>query len=361
MFKLKILFTKYDLVGNNTKSSFDFSRKSWAARVYDPNPHVFVSCRRRICLDSKFVSRGLAREILTSQADSLEGDPLKFLRVSEGFWKSVREGSGKAAEAPQVVRRSKGARLQTDGQYDYDVLVCGGTLGVFLALALQQRGHRVCIVERRLLQGRTQVRPLTFARLWPPTAVKESCLPQEWNISRHELMGLAAAGLLTEAELESCIVSEFNPVRSGFFDASRPGPQGDLWVNDCLNLGVCPRSLIQVWQAGRGIRGSRRSSRFSWPGRRLHCPNAGSWRPASPPAAASVQVRGAGRRGPGEHFVPVGRGPGRRRQGSGWDVTGGVPAPFRRRLGQTGLTRVPFLLPGGLTSGSLAFSWERRS
>ena len=40
---------------------------------------------------------------------------------------------------------------------DYDVVVCGGTLGVFLALALQQRGHKVAIVERRLLEGRNQV------------------------------------------------------------------------------------------------------------------------------------------------------------------------------------------------------------
>lgn len=47
---------------------------------------------------------------------------------------------------------------------DYDVLMCGGTLGIMVALALQQQGFRVAVVEKRVVQGRTQ----------------------EWNTSRHE-------------------------------------------------------------------------------------------------------------------------------------------------------------------------------
>jgi len=44
----------------------------------------------------------------------------------------------------------------------FDVVVCGGTLGIFMACALQLRGFKVCVVERGPLRGRTQ----------------------EWNISR---------------------------------------------------------------------------------------------------------------------------------------------------------------------------------
>lgn len=51
---------------------------------------------------------------------------------------------------------------------DYDVLVCGGTLGIFLACSLQKRGFRVAVVERGVLKGRKQ----------------------EWNISRTELEAL---------------------------------------------------------------------------------------------------------------------------------------------------------------------------
>jgi hypothetical protein len=35
---------------------------------------------------------------------------------------------------------------------------------------------------------------------------------QEWNISRGELDVLSALGLLSEAEVERCIVSAWNPV-----------------------------------------------------------------------------------------------------------------------------------------------------
>ena len=43
-------------------------------------------------------------------------------------------------------------------------------------------------------------------------------------------------GLLSWEEVEACIVTHFNPVRVGVH-----GMEQDLWVNDCLNLGVSPR------------------------------------------------------------------------------------------------------------------------
>lgn len=51
---------------------------------------------------------------------------------------------------------------------EFDVVVCGGTLGIFLACSLQLRGVRVAVVERGKVQGREQ----------------------EWNISRKELSEL---------------------------------------------------------------------------------------------------------------------------------------------------------------------------
>lgn len=35
----------------------------------------------------------------------------------------------------------------------FDVLVCGGTLGIFIATALSLKGLRVGVVERNLLKG----------------------------------------------------------------------------------------------------------------------------------------------------------------------------------------------------------------
>lgn len=168
-------------------------------------------------------ARGLARDILTSQAASIEGDPLALLKVSDAFWKNLQKeyaGLKTPPPAPRVIRQHSNAEASTSTaplSFDYDVAVCGGTLGVFVALALQKLGHRVVIVERRTVEGRTQ----------------------EWNISRHEMHGLVDLGLITEAEAEAAVVSEFNPIRSGFY-----GADDDIWKRDILNLGVCPKRLI---------------------------------------------------------------------------------------------------------------------
>lgn len=43
---------------------------------------------------------------------------------------------------------------------EFDIAVCGGTLGLFVACGLQLRGLRVAVVERRVAAGRNQVRVL---------------------------------------------------------------------------------------------------------------------------------------------------------------------------------------------------------
>ncbi|PPS16245.1 hypothetical protein GOBAR_AA04329 [Gossypium barbadense] len=98
-----------------------------------------------------------------------------------------------------------------------DVVVCGGTLGIFIATALITKGLKVCIVERNILKGREQ----------------------EWNISRKELMELVEAGILDEDDIEEVTAVSFNPNRCGFEN------KGEIWVEDILNLGV-PVKLIEI-------------------------------------------------------------------------------------------------------------------
>lgn len=95
--------------------------------------------------------------------------------------------------APEVVTRRQGkwadSGLADRSQAVFDVVVCGGTLGVFLATALALRGLKVAIIERGPLRGRVQ----------------------DWNVSRKELKELVYAGVLTEDEIEEVISIEFNP------------------------------------------------------------------------------------------------------------------------------------------------------
>ena len=59
--------------------------------------------------------------------------------------------------APEVVKRQEGkwadSGLADRNQAVFDVVVCGGTLGVFLATALALRGLKVAIVEKGPLRG----------------------------------------------------------------------------------------------------------------------------------------------------------------------------------------------------------------
>lgn len=60
-------------------------------------------------------------------------------------------------KVPEVVSRVPGSSMILDMEEHagraFDVLVCGGTLGIFVATALISRGVSVAIVERNLIKG----------------------------------------------------------------------------------------------------------------------------------------------------------------------------------------------------------------
>jgi len=98
------------------------------------------------------------------------------------------------------------------------MVVCGGTLGVFLATTLALRGFKVALIEKGPLRGREQ----------------------DWNVSRKELQELVKAGVITQDEVDQVISIEFNPSRVAFEGGT------EIWVTDILNLGVSPAKLINI-------------------------------------------------------------------------------------------------------------------
>ncbi len=144
----------------------------------------------------------------------LPGNPLAGLKQADDLWLRYRTGNLPEAE---VIHQADTPLASVE----WDAVICGGTLGVLVGAGLAQRGWRVALLERGLLQGRQQ----------------------EWNISRRELAALTDLGLLTAEELEEVMASEYNPARLQFGD-------GDpLWVNDVLNVGVDPRGLLERLKA----------------------------------------------------------------------------------------------------------------
>jgi len=149
----------------------------------------------------------LTEDILTQ----LPGDVLSGLRQADRLLASLRTDT---TAVPTVVTQSE-TLLET---VDWDVVICGGTLGILIGSALVQRGWRVALLERGILRGRQQ----------------------EWNISRQELEVFLRLNLLTEAELEQAIATEYNPARVSFHNS------GEIWVKDVLNLGVDPVYLLET-------------------------------------------------------------------------------------------------------------------
>lgn len=141
----------------------------------------------------------------------IPGSPLEGLRRVDALWKALRE---ETIPVPKVVDV-----CDSDlDSVDWDVVVCGGTLGILIGAALVRKGWRVTLIERGILKGREQ----------------------EWNISRQELGVLIELGLLSENELENAISTQFNPVRVSFSEGA------DIFVKDVLNIGVDPIYLLET-------------------------------------------------------------------------------------------------------------------
>lgn len=149
---------------------------------------------------------------LTEQFFSqLPADALTTLRRTDELWRSLRSGT---LPIPTVVQE----RSELLDAIDWDVVICGGTLGILLGAALAQRGWRVALLERGTLRGRDQ----------------------EWNISRRELDEFVNLGLLTLAELEQAIATHYNPARISFLGGE------EVWIENVLNIGVDPVYLLET-------------------------------------------------------------------------------------------------------------------
>jgi lycopene cyclase CruP len=141
----------------------------------------------------------------------IPNSPFAALEQADQRWLALRQGA--KCPTAQIITQSE-SPLPT---VDWDVIICGGTLGIMMGAALAQRGWRVALLERGVLRGRDQ----------------------EWNVSRAEIMTLVELDLLSPEQMEGAIASQFNPLRVRFHGGK------DIWVRDVLNLGIDPVALLE--------------------------------------------------------------------------------------------------------------------
>jgi len=164
-----------------------------------------------------------------------------FLRA-EANWKKIKEYTPSPDDIPpppfvteQNASNNPKCYAKLQEQYgkslDCDIAVCGGTLGIFFATALQLKGYRVCVVEAGKLRGREQ----------------------EWNISMDELLHLKKLGVLSQEDIDAAVQTDFPGCRSGFKNEEVPVEGGyqtnkigyECFTENVLNLGVSPKVLLE--------------------------------------------------------------------------------------------------------------------
>ena len=151
----------------------------------------------------------LTEKFLGSRPDKA----LERLRQVDQLWSNLRSPKQNIT-IPEVIK----VQEESGTEPDWDIVICGGTLGILLGATLQQLGWKVAVLERGILRGRQQ----------------------EWNISRKELGVFLELGILSEEELENAIATEYNPARIGFSGGK------DIWVKDILNIGIDPVYLLET-------------------------------------------------------------------------------------------------------------------
>ena len=133
------------------------------------------------------------------------------LKIADSRWTALRNDG---LSIPTVITESDKILQEFDG----DIIIAGGNLGILIATTLQKQGYKVILIEKGVLKGRQQ----------------------EWNISRQELQSFVELDLLSTSELEQAIATEYNPGRVSFYQGY------ELWVRDVLNIGIDPVFLLEI-------------------------------------------------------------------------------------------------------------------
>ncbi|MGC1307803.1 MAG: FAD-binding oxidoreductase [Phormidesmis sp.] len=193
----------------------------------------------------------------------IPGNPLTGLKKADKLWHSYQGGD---RPVPNVVVEDS----QSLSAVTYDLAICGGTLGILLGAALAARGWKVALLERGELRGREQ----------------------EWNISRRELNAFVRLELLSEAELEEAIATQYNPARITFNGGK------EFWVTDVLNNGVDPQYLLEALKQKFLASGGILLENTPFQSATIH-PNGVSIQTAEDPVTARLLIDAMG------HFSPI--------------------------------------------------------
>ena len=112
-------------------------------------------------------------------------------------------------------------------QADFDLVYCGGVLGLFSAAVMARRGYRVAVLDQR----------------------RVGTSHREWNISDEELERFMEAGLFSRAELETAIAGRYRQGIVRFWAEGIPEPPAELALEGVLDVAIDLGRLLELARA----------------------------------------------------------------------------------------------------------------
>ncbi|MBN9392502.1 MAG: hypothetical protein J0I20_30995 [Chloroflexi bacterium] len=107
---------------------------------------------------------------------------------------------------------------------EYDLVYCGGVLGLFSAAVLARRGYRVAVFDQR----------------------RVGTSHREWNISDDELEKFVEAGLFSREEIEQAVAGRYRSGLISFYAGNIPEPPAELNLGGVLDVAIDLAKLLEL-------------------------------------------------------------------------------------------------------------------
>ncbi|HEX2913702.1 MAG TPA: hypothetical protein VH186_23055 [Chloroflexia bacterium] len=178
--------------------------------------------------DPEELARSLAsRYPLTIEAfRSMEGGlvHLGYILALQERWQRVARGE--APTESEVLRYLPASQLPATDT-DFDVVYCGGVLGLFSAAVLARQGYKVAVLDQR----------------------RVGTSHREWNISDEELQRFVEAGLFSVEELERAVSNRYKKGLVRFYSRDIPEQPADLYLDHVLDVAMDLGKLLEMARA----------------------------------------------------------------------------------------------------------------
>ncbi len=146
---------------------------------------------------------------------------LTYILTLQERWQRVARGE--APTEADVLRYLPASQLPTT-EADYDLVYCGGVLGLFSAAVMARQGYRVAVLDQR----------------------RVGTSHREWNISEEELERFVEAGLFSRAEIETAIAGRYKRGIVRFYAGSIAESSAELDLDRVLDVAIDLGKLLEM-------------------------------------------------------------------------------------------------------------------